>query len=429
MRSHQFSGARWRGGVVLCLLVVDSLTSGLFVPMSLLYLGSSSGQSLAVVGLLLSAAAIASLPLPLWFGRLVDKTGARRAIAVAQVLQAVGAAIYLMPLGPLLIFLGALTNSAGQRIFSSTKLVLVSELTDHDSAPRARERWFAIVAAMRSAGYGVGALLAGLTLHARSEALWRSVLLTIIILQAVATVLVQTINPRRPANSTGAAQNGGYRTLWKDFPYLGLIGLNSLFALCTLMLAIAFPPFIAASVPSLAWAVGPLLLLNTVVQAAVQPGLARLVRKVRRDIALSVAGGLWFAWSILTGSIPNLPTAMRLPGALIAVLCYSCAQIVHGPVSNALAADAAPLEIRGRYLAAFQYSFGLAGVVAPIFFTGLTAASARLPWIALGVVAASAVLGSRTLVRRLPAVALRGQQRQLVQQPSLAVKYKTLMGL
>ncbi len=55
-----------------------------------------------------------------------------------------------------------------------------------------------------------------------------------------------------------------------------------------------------------------------------------------------------------------MPRALWMPCLTVAVPCYSVAQLVHSPVSNALSADAAPVDIRGRYIAVFQYSFALA---------------------------------------------------------------------
>lgn len=393
---------RAQHAAVFSVLAIDSLTTGLFVPLSLLYLVRSSAQPLAVVGLLLSVAGVATLPLPLWFGRFVDRAGAKRAVLIAQVLQALGAAVYLVAGTPLLVFVGAVTSSAGQRVFSSTSLVLATEMSDRHDRPRARERWFALVAALRAAGYGVGALVAGLSLTARSQELWRALLLVDVALLVMAAVIVVTSIPRRPGHASDAA-GGGYGRLLGDRRYLALIGLNAGFALCNLMLGIAFPPFVADSVPNLTWLVGPLLLLNTVVQAAAQAGVGRLVRNLPRRVALSLAGGLWLTWSALTGLLLAVPPEARPPVVIAAVVSYSFAQMVHGPVSNAIAADAAPAEMRGRYLAAFQYSFGVAGVIAPLFFSALTSLGRPVPWIVLGVIAALTIPGSLLLGRALPA--------------------------
>src|SRR3954462_8328051 len=71
-------------------LMIDSLTNGLFIPLSLLYLVSRSGASLTQIGVLLSMAGLISLPMPLLAGRLVDRFDVRRVVLAAQILQASG---------------------------------------------------------------------------------------------------------------------------------------------------------------------------------------------------------------------------------------------------------------------------------------------------------------------------------------------------
>ena len=63
-------------------------------------------------------------------------------------------------------------------------------------------------------------------------------------------------------------------------------------------------------------------------------------------------------------------------------------------------------EARGRYLAAFQYSFTVPGVMAPAV-VALFAVAVWLPWLLVGAAAGLAVLALRGLAGQLPAAALR----------------------
>jgi hypothetical protein len=74
--------------------------------------------------------------------------------------------------------------------------------------------------------------------------------------------------------------------------------------------------------------------------------------------------------------------------------------------ANALAEAIAPAAVRGRYLAAFQYSFTVPGVIAPAV-VALYSVAVWLPWLLVGTSAALAVLVLRWLASRLPARALR----------------------
>ncbi|MER5531810.1 MFS transporter [Streptomyces sp. NPDC002677] len=397
------------------MLMVDSVVNGLFVPLSMLYLSASSGASLVRVGTLLSVAGLLSLPLPLWIGGLVDRLGPKPVVFVAQLLQAVGFLGYLMVRDGGGILLAATVASLGQRAFWSSAFTLVSNLSDRDPGGHSRERWFGIIGSLRAAGYGVGAIVAGVALSVKSGTVYRGAIGACACLLLVAAVLLEWGVPwsaalpvRAGGVEPGDAEpsNRGYRTLWADRPYLALVGLNTAFALCNVMLSIAFPPFIDRRLPAVTWAVGPLLAMNTVVQAVLQTPVVRLIRPLPRHTSLCLAGALWASWACLTAAPLSLPRAWWVPCLTVAVLCYSAAQLVHSPVSNALSADAAPADIRGRYIAVFQYSFAIATVVAPLLFSLLFAVSSAAPWVTLAVLALVTVPGMLALAPRLPKSAL-----------------------
>jgi hypothetical protein len=102
--------------------------------------------------------------------------------------------------------------------------------------------------------------------------------------------------------------------------------------------------------------------------------------------------------------------AAWLAGYLIAIVAlFSAAELIHAPVSNALAAEAAPEQARGSYLAAFQYGFTIATVVVPAAFAVLFELGPAVPWIVVAAVAAAGTVIMPTLRSRLPASAVGAQ--------------------
>ncbi|MGW7253492.1 MFS transporter [Streptomyces sp. NPDC054834] len=411
------AGRGTTGVAVFLVLMVDSVVTGLFIPLSLVYLSASSGASLVRVGTLLSLAGVLSLPLPLWIGGLVDRLGPKPIVLVAQLLQAAGFLGYLMVRNGGVLLVAATVASLGQRAFWSSAFTLVSNLSDRDPGGHSRERWFGIIGSLRAAGYGVGAVVAGVAMSEKSGPVYRGAIGACACLLLAAAVLLERAVPRSAAlparpgpEERGRTERGrrGYRVLWADRPYLALVGLNTAFALCNVMLSIAFPPFVDRRIPSMTWAVGPLLAMNTVVQAVLQTSVVRLIRPLPRHVSLCLAGVLWASWACLTAGPLWMPRRLWIPCLVVAVLCYSAAQLVHSPVSNALSADAAPSDVRGRYIAVFQYSFAIATVVAPLLFSVLFELSSAAPWIVLATLALLTVPGMLALAQRLPKSAMTG---------------------
>jgi MFS family permease len=419
---HSLRGGWSTAGItVFLVLVIDSAVNGLFVPLSMLFLSTSSGTSLIEVGALLTTAGLLSLPLPLWIGRLVDSRGPKPVVLVAQLLQAAGFLGYLAADNAGMILVAATLVSLGQRAFWSSAFTLVSNLSDNDPGGHSRERWFGIIGSLRAAGYGVGAIVAGVALSANSAGVYRAAIGVCACLLLAACLLVRwgiggtgaaPVQARRDGPGPAESGPGGYRILWADRPYLALMGLNTVFALCNVMLSIAFPLFIFRQLPTLTWAVGPLLAMNTVVQVVLQGPVVRLIRPLPRHKSLCLAGVLWAGWACLTAAPLWIPPGLWVPCLVAAVVCYSGAQLVHSPVSNALSADAAPQDIRGRYLAVFQYSFAIAGVAAPLLFSLLFTESSAAPWAALAGLALMTVPGMLILARHLPPHTLMGTDLQ-----------------
>jgi MFS family permease len=152
---------------------------------------------------------------------------------------------------------------------------------------------------------------------------------------------------------------------------------------------------------------GPLLALNTFLIATMQLSVAKAIGRTSRVSALVLAGLLWVAWAILMSVLPVFSLAFSSVVLFLLVLLYCLAEMIHAPVANALAAEAAPAEHRGVYLAAFQYGFAIANIVVPAAFTALFAVGHAVPWMALAALAAVATAGASVVGKFLPAEAVR----------------------
>lgn len=398
-------------------LLVDAVGSGLFLPVSLLYFTRVSGIGLATVGLLISVATALTLPLPLVAGHLVDRFGSRNVVLGAQLVQAAGFFLYLAVSGPAMLMIAALIVASGQRMFWSSVFTLVADLADRNAdgdAGRGHDRWFAVVGMVQAAGYGVGGLLTGLLLTVGTVHVYRtlavanaisflcSALLLVLFARGIAP-------PHRAASDAAPGAKGGYRALLADKPYLGLILTNTVFALCSVFFGTALPVYLVDGLPAPKWMVGVLLAVNTGLLAIGQAFVARLVRPLTRVRALVIAGGLWTVWCVASALAIRLPAGVLVPYLVAVTLCYTLAELIHAPISNALAAAAAPPESRGRYLAAFQYCFTVATIVAPGLFGVLFTHGRALPWLAVGVLILVGTIAMATLERRLPDTAVRGE--------------------
>jgi MFS family permease len=382
-------------------LAIDAVGTGLYLPLSMVYFLAVTDLSEARVGLILTAATACSLLLPLLVGRIADRVGPRPVVIAGQLTQAAGFLLYLGASGPASLFLAALVESVGLRVYWSSVFTLIAE----QGGGQAKEQWFARAGMIRAAGTGVGTVLAGVLLALASQQAYRGMVLAnaVSFLVAAATVALFVRGARRPAGGPGGESRDGVGQLLRNRPYLALIGVNVLFTICTVFLAVAVPVYVIRGLRAPGWAVGVFLAITT---AAVATCTAEVTRRVRRRTsrggAMAWSGRVWAAWCAAAALAVLLPRGPLLVGYLaLVMLLWAVAEMMHGPASNALSADAAPEGMRGTYLAAFQYSFAMADMVTPALFGVLYAVDRVLPWLAVGCLALAASVAIRPLERRL----------------------------
>jgi len=386
-------------------LLIDAVGSGVFAPISLFYFTLTVGLGLSLTGTLLSVAALSTLIVPLWTGQLVDRYGARAVVLSAQLMQAAGFGAYLLVSDAVEMCAAAVLVAVGQRAFWSSVFTLVAGLAE--ASEEDSDGWFGLFGMVRAVGYALaGIATAAVIANGSSTAYSLTVGANAVSFLVTAPLLWQATR-HTTAGAARPSGAGGYRVLLADRPYLVLIVINTVFALCSVFLTLALPLSVATMLPpGERWISAPLLVINTILLAVAQPFAVRFSRRFSRTAAMAVAGGCWALWALVYLAAFHLPTVFAVVMLVVGTLCYSAAELIHNPVSNALAGAAAPEDLRGRYLAMFQYSFTFAMILAPTFFAGLFSIGHQLPWAVLALLAALATSAIGRLGPHLPADAV-----------------------
>lgn len=380
--------------VLMGALVVDSMGSGLFIPLALIYFVETTDVSQVTLGVILSTAGVLAFPLPAVAGYLADRFGALPLIIGSHVLQAFGFVGYGLAEHPGTILLTVLLTTAGVRIFWSTIFTAVADFADGSSAAMTRDMWFAWVNTFRLSGFGTGMLVSGIAVSVGGDGAYFAVSGSTAVCYLVSAVALAMFvrMPRRAAGEEDVAV--GYRSMLRDRPFLGFTAVNVLFAMSSRMLALGLPSMVLYELHGPGWVTSAVLVGNTVLLALLSAPVTKLLQRFRRTRVIALAGGLWTVWSFaFAGIAPGTSVWSLLALVGGAALLFTFAEVMYGPASMALVNAIAPTAARGRYLAMFQYSFVASGIICPVFFTTLFQARPGLPWMVLGFVNIAALLG------------------------------------
>lgn len=380
---------------------IDAFGSGIFSPFSLLYFKVMVGLPLPSIGLALSIATMATLVVIPITGILVDHVGAKRVVIIAQILQGLGFAGYLIVSNFVMLLGFALLVMIGQSMFWSAYFTLVADVARAGE----RDRWYGLVSAVRISGVGLGGLLAGIIVAVIANNVYHLVVIVNALSFFLAAALV-FFGVHSSQRRNRSVQTAGYQAVLRDRPFLLLIVANTCFALCSNFIYLAIPIYFTVALKMPIWFIGIALAFNTILNATMQTLVVRWLEPFRRTRALVAAGGFWGVWCLTSALAFFLPRFLLIPYLLVVVCVYGVAQMMHTPASNALSALSSPEGLRGRYLAAFQYSFFVAGIIGPSMFTSLFTIHPDLPWLVMACIAVAGGLVVYRIESHLPERAL-----------------------
>jgi hypothetical protein len=382
---------------LLVALGVDNFGSGLFLPLALVYVTRDAGIPLATAGPVISLGTLAGLAAPPVAGRLTDRIGPRPVVVAAELLQALGALTYLVARSVPAVLAAAVLLAAGQQLFYSSLFALISDV----SADGPRDRPFTVANMVRSACFGLGGLVVGGLLTSAGPAAYRIAVAGDAASFAACAVLLSACVrvPAPPGAEPGTAAAGPHR-LWSDRPFLALIVIAALMALTTDFFLAGVPVFVLVRLHGPAWLPGILLALVTALGSVGGTVALRATRHLSRITTLQVAAALYVLWCAASLIAIAVPRGWRAGVLLAATLVLACGLMVCGSRGVALAEATAPPRARGRYLAAYQYAFTTAGIVAPAL-VALYSVALWLPWLLVAACSAAAIAALGELRPRL----------------------------
>ncbi|MEV0591394.1 MFS transporter [Nonomuraea cavernae] len=372
---------------LIVLTLVHSVGNGLFLTSSAVFFVKVVGLRPGEIGVGLSVAGLAGFLATAPVGRLTDRVGARRLLAVNH-----GALALLFCLYPLVgdlrtfIVIAALIS-----VCEMSGMPLHAALI-HSVFPRGET--VRVTAQLRSAfnaGYAVGAAVAGVAIATASPAVFFTICAANALAQASCVLIVLRLpEGERPARTGDGRPSAWIGSALRDVRFLIVTLGNGLLELHTTVLLVGIPLWIVSRTevpPSL---IAVLVITNTVIVLLLQVRLSKGAETVAGAARMVRRAGLWLAAGCLVCLAGQGGGAVAGTVALLAgTVILSVGEIVQSAGAWGLAFELPPPGRQGEYQGVFALGRGVQQLAGPALVTALLVGAGAFGWLALAVLFAA----------------------------------------
>jgi MFS family permease len=385
-------------------VLVDTIGAGLTLPLTIVYFTLTTDLSLAVIGLLSTAASLLALPIGLLGGVLTDRFGAKWSMITNNLLSAAGFALYLVAHDPVVVFAAIFLANASERLYWTSWTAYVHDLSDG----RPFERWFAFLEATKAAAFGLGGILAALTLASGGQDGLRWLVLANVVTSVAAAVVYATqrtggVRSAEPApRDIDDVRTGTLREFVADRPMrlitLGQFLIGPAMVLPNVAMSVLFVErwHMPAAVAPVQFAVA------TGLAACLQTSVTRWVAGVDRGVLVAVGAGLTGLTVVPLVVLPPLGGLAAWSFVVVAAVLLAVADMLALPAANAVMAEAPHPRIRGRAIGVFQTASSVGMALFPLTLGLLDTGVPWLLWVLTAMVFAGAAWAWRAAVAGLP---------------------------
>ncbi|MCX5385603.1 MFS transporter [Streptomyces sp. NBC_00083] len=375
--------------------LVNALGDGAFLVTSALYFSRVVGLPPTRIGLGLTLAWAVGALAGVPLGQLADRRGPRTVAVLLAAATGVSVGAFLFVRGFLPFVLAACCYATAQTGLAAARQALLAALV----ARRDRTRLLAHLQSTLNAGLAVGAAIGGVALHYGT----RTAYLSVFAMDAAAFLLCALVLLRLPEVApTPASPGRGPRfTVLRDRPYALVTFLNTLLLLRMPLISLAVPLWTVTRTDAPGWLVSALLVLNTGAVMLFQVRTASAVRDLPSAVRTVARGGALMLASCAVFALSALDAPVW---TAVAVLLVAGALQVAGEMMQSAGAwqigfDLAPAEQQGQYQGFFGMGVPLARMLGPLLLTALIVDWGTPGWLLLGALFLGAGLALGPAVR------------------------------
>jgi MFS family permease len=380
--------------------LINAFGNGFVYPFLFIYLHNVRGFALGTSGLIVGTNAAVALVVGPAGGTAADRYGARRTLAVSLALLATAFALFPLVREPWHAFGLAALVGLGTGFFWPSYHALLAAITPAER----RHAGFSLQRVSANLGFGVGGALAGLIAASSRPSTFTVLFLVDAATYAAFLALLALVPAIRPHARVRPSDRAGYASVLRDRVFLAVLGLNVVFVTFGYAQLETLPVFAKNEAAVGEGGIGLVFLVNSLVIVLAQLPVTRLAEGRRRMAMLAVMTIFWAAaWLLVLGAGIWLTAAAAAALIAFAGAVFAIGECCQGVTQQALIADLAPDELRGRYMALSTNSWSIGWIVGPVVGAYVLQQEPLALWPAAAGICLAAGAAALALERRLPA--------------------------
>ncbi|MCF8553454.1 MAG: MFS transporter [Candidatus Nanopelagicales bacterium] len=345
--------------------LLNSLGSGLTLPILIVYLNQVRGFSLTAASLILSWMAITGLAFSPISGHLVDKFGPRRIMLIAILIEAVATVSWAFVNSITDALLVGALSSLGHAAIWPTQTTMMARMVNKEF----RAKFFGLQFMMLNLGLGLGGIFSSLIVSVDDPASFTR----LYVLDAMTYLIffgfiytLRGIGDQIEKPQAEIDNDGGYRQVLADHIFMRL-------AVAKLLLVTFGYASLDAGLPTLLTlygdlsvkALGPIWAVNT---GVIVLGQIFVINRLEGRSRVRLMFGISLIWSvawIIIGLSVSLDPKATFALAAIGVGIFALGEMIWSSVGPTLTNELAPEHMRGRYNSVDGLIWVFAGAIGP----------------------------------------------------------------
>jgi MFS family permease len=377
--------------LLAAVMMIDRVGGTLIYPFFSLYLTARFGVGMSEVGLLFAVFAFSSLAGSFAGGALTDRMGRRWMIIVSLVatsLSALGMGL-ANSMGAFFViaFISGLFAEAGTPAYHS----VVADVL----APEQRAEGFAILRVGLNAAAAVGPLIGGFIATRSYLGLFAADALISLVAASLVLRWLPETRPQPAKATESPGERAGYGRVFRDVSFMLFFGVCTLAWLTYVNMDTTLGVYLRDQHGVLPGGYGVILALNAALVLLLQLWVTRRAERFPPMLMMALGSVLFGIGFGLYGVVTTYAAF------LLAMAVATLGEMITVPLSNALVADLAPADMRGRYNAVFGISWTIPFMIGP-YLGGLVLDNYNPAWLwyACGIIGGLAGLGFVLLHQR-----------------------------